>query len=218
MDKKVTKSDFSTKAFTLVELLVVMGLLAILSVSIGIGVKSQIAKGHDARRKADLLNIKVAMRSYYEDKGIYPPEDQVTCDSTFMAPYLDKIPCDPTSSGKYVYTYLNPDPNKYAVFTNLEQTSDPAIAGVGCIQGCGPSGANYYISSDNLSYSSSSGEEGVLPTCPSSNAPADQRYCFANVCSGCCPGAGFRCSRNGNRCLADPSCITPTPTLPPVID
>lgn len=204
------------EGFTVVELLIVMALIAILSIGALVAWQSQFAKARDAQRKTDLDKMQIALRLYYEDNGRFPTADLMECRSTLMAPYLDMVPCDPKNLGNNIYNYVSDGPNKYVIYTNLEYTGDRVITDIGCSSGCGPDNANYFVSSDNVDVGSSGGEEGTLPTCPNSQAPEDERYCFANVCSTCCPPGGYRCSRTGTRCIVDVSCIpTPIPTPPP---
>lgn len=109
--------------------------------------RGQIFKGRDARRKADINRIQIAIEEYEKDHNCYPPPDLLLCDpGTGLRPYIDKIPCDPETGEDYVY---DKDPNScagwYRIFTNLENTSDDNITA-----NVGPGGSyNYYASSPN---------------------------------------------------------------------
>lgn len=59
--------------FTLVELLVVIAFLAIIAVIIINALRSSLWKGNDAKRKADLDRIKIALEEYEKDHNCYPP-------------------------------------------------------------------------------------------------------------------------------------------------
>lgn len=113
------------RSFTLVELLIIIGLIAILVAALIVLIDPlhQIYKSEDARRKSDLATLNKAMEDYYNDKGCYPkPEDicydtpinicsgigafktvqSKTCNicgfestSPSFAPYLNQLPCDP---------------------------------------------------------------------------------------------------------------------------
>lgn len=206
-----------SKGITLVEVLIVAALLSILAIAGFSGWNLQISKARDAKRKADLQELRIALAGYYEDEGRYPNTEDVFCGATLFAPGMPEVPCDPVNTGNTVYLYESEAPDSYVIYVILEFDGDDAITEVGCEDGCGPGGIyNYFVASENLSIGTGGGEEGVLPTCPSSNAPANQRYCFANECSSCCPGQGYRCSRTGKSCISDSSCIpTPTPTPTP---
>jgi len=138
-------------SFTLVELLIVIGLLAaILFVAIIlINPIQQIGKANDARRKSDLAMLKKSFEEYYNDKGCYPKPNQVcygtisnlcnanrvitqTCyicgneaGSPDFSPWVPKLPCDPEHARlKYMY---QSEGNKTS-FCN----DDPLTAGKTC--------------------------------------------------------------------------------------
>lgn len=133
--------------FTLIELLVVVAVIALLSV-LAINVYfRQIAKGNDARRKADINRIKIAVEEYEKDKNCYP--QYVTCGSVPsqpIYPYLRNVPCDPLTKKSYTYNYENSTcPNWYIFYSKLQNSSDGSIT-----IGVGPSSAfNYYSGSAN---------------------------------------------------------------------
>lgn len=62
------------EGFTLMELLIVVGLIAILAIVaiILFNPWSQIGKGYDTKRKHDLNELRKAYEDYYNDKGCYP--------------------------------------------------------------------------------------------------------------------------------------------------
>jgi prepilin-type N-terminal cleavage/methylation domain-containing protein len=62
----------SRKGFSLVELMIVIGIIAVLSAVVLGSIGSSRAKARDARRKSDLVNIQVALRIYREENGSYP--------------------------------------------------------------------------------------------------------------------------------------------------
>lgn len=90
------------KGFTLVELVITVGLVAILSA----GVMSLIGQGsskyaRDARRQTDLQTIVSALVMYRNDRGEYP---ESTNDLTGPTVYLSPVPVDPANSTVYRYT------------------------------------------------------------------------------------------------------------------
>lgn len=135
------------KGMTLIELIVVLSIVAILIV-LAIGFfRGQILKGNDARRKADVNRIKIAVEEYEKDHDCYPTPDVVVCDpGNGLTPYIDKIPCDPETKSSYYYDYENSAcPSWYRVYADLDNTLDPAAQA-----SCGPNGAfNYYAGSPN---------------------------------------------------------------------
>ncbi|MFC1656709.1 type II secretion system protein [Patescibacteria group bacterium] len=64
------------KAFTLIEILVVVFIIAILSTLIIINLNSSRAKARDAKRKTDLGGIKTALEIYADNYSFYPEEAQ----------------------------------------------------------------------------------------------------------------------------------------------
>lgn len=118
--------------FTLIELLIVVTIIVVLGIAILLAINpmSQIFKGYDARRKADLNQIKIALENYYADHECYPQFPSVdssgrptyTCGSDFLKPYLASMPCDPNSKSPYVI-YLNPSnttcPQQFAVYAQI---------------------------------------------------------------------------------------------------
>ena len=137
------------KGFTLVEILITISVLAIL-LTIGLAyVLPQFRKGNDAKRKANLNRIQIALEEYERDFECYP--STLTCPSDAqLASYLDPVPCDPTTDDPYYYEVeAGSCPGWYRLYADLENTADPIIKELGCDAGCGPFGANYYVGSPN---------------------------------------------------------------------
>jgi len=213
------------KGFTLIELLIV---IAIVSVFIFAGIfayRLQLAKGRDARRKADLNKIQNTLEDYYNDNGSYP--SSFVCGDTQGKPlegYAITISCDPLNNLFFNYYYSNdsttPKKSWYKIFGKLENTTDPIISKLDCESGCGPDGNyNYWVSSPNVSSPAQQpGEDwpaigGATPTptlAPTSTPtpvpppPCEGQFygCFSGVCepiSGCeqCPSKNYM----------DPNCL-----------
>jgi len=120
------------KGFTLSEILVVVTIIVVLGMALLVGINpmAQIFKGYDSRRKSDLSKIKIALESYYSDHDCYPQfpltdsqgRPSYACDSDFLKPYLDAIPCDPNSKKPYTI-YVTPVnsscPQQYAVYAQI---------------------------------------------------------------------------------------------------
>lgn len=100
-----------SKGFTLIELMIVMGLIAVLSA----GLFSVFGQGsqrysRDVRRQADLQTIAAALAMYRQDQGSYPrcggATPPVACAASAiqnLAPYLAMIPADPVTGRQYSY-------------------------------------------------------------------------------------------------------------------
>ncbi len=139
----------SKKGFTLAELLIVVAILAILLIILLVNLRTQIARGDDIKRKADLAKIQKSFEEYYNDKQCYPPTAIIAnCGSSDLAPYLNQVPCDPTTKKPYLYVTGTPTAcDGYHLCAKLEDLSDPEIVRIGCSpQGCGwGAGYNYCV-------------------------------------------------------------------------
>jgi prepilin-type N-terminal cleavage/methylation domain-containing protein len=112
------------KGFSLIELVVVMGILGTL---IGVGFSSyssSLTKSRDAKRKSDLHQIQVALEQYKQVNGTYPATSWVNSTAgTAWIPgltstYIKSLPVDPVNTvktppgapdedGNYVYGYYS---------------------------------------------------------------------------------------------------------------
>lgn len=138
--------------FTLIELLITIAIVAVLAVVFLFLARTQMNRARDADRKSDLEKIKIVFEDYYNDNSCYPPETILNnCEGDELQPYLDKIPCDPSTKDPYLYQPVpGAECSGYRLYAQLAATDDPAIARVGCSgpDGCGVgSGYNYGISS-----------------------------------------------------------------------
>lgn len=151
-------------AFTLVELLIVVSIIAILAGILFMGnIQSSFQRTRDVKRKQDLVKLAKTFEDYYNDNQHYPPNDQNTpndpsngfIDNTpWDSPWTDRIPQlpnDPLAPNREYFYQTNPyNQNFFALYAKLEDTNDPDIYNVGCRAGCGPNLAyNYVILSPN---------------------------------------------------------------------
>lgn len=154
---------YRDKGFTLTELLIVVSIMVILLLFIFLNIKTQLLRGRDARRKADLDKIQKSFEEYLNDKACYPGAPILNnCGSSDLSPYMSKVPCDPTSKQPYLYVVGIPNAClMYHVCAKLEDKTDPDIARIGCdpYNGCGfGMGYNYCVS-----YGSSATAVGFVP-------------------------------------------------------
>ncbi|QQG41115.1 MAG: prepilin-type N-terminal cleavage/methylation domain-containing protein [Candidatus Levyibacteriota bacterium] len=117
------------KGFTLIELLVVIviiGILTTLLMANFIGIRQ---RARDGQRKSNLRQIQAALEIYRADLGSYP-SSLPACNNAFVggsppATYIQKIPCDPLNTGKYVYTYVQAGSGTgYNLYACLENVND----------------------------------------------------------------------------------------------
>lgn len=161
------------RAFTLVELLVVISIIGVL-VTIGlVSFMSSQARGRDAARKSDLKQISSALELYYSDYGKYPTASSgeiAACpyDPSAVPPtgaecvwgqsefsdtkttYFKVMPKDPVSSHSYLYR-VDTTGQKFQLFANLENTQDinlitPPLTNIFC---GGTTLCNFAITSPN---------------------------------------------------------------------
>lgn len=90
--------------------------------------ESLLPKIRDARRKADLKQILVALKNYKEEKQQYPILTDDTKDGSFLetgSEFLGgKVPLDPLHPTNY-YKYVGSDGNTFVLSAVLEDKTDP---------------------------------------------------------------------------------------------
>lgn len=157
------------RGFTLIELIVVMGVLAIFSSFLvaTLNPMEQFKKTSDSQRKNDLVQIQRALEVYYQDFGKYPDSTdyKIVYNSSTLgwgsawAPYMNFLPKDPSASRSYIYV-VSPNGQSYWIYASLERGGkDPQACnsdGSACsnVPGgvtCGSGICNYGVSSPNVS-------------------------------------------------------------------
>jgi prepilin-type N-terminal cleavage/methylation domain-containing protein len=117
----------SKKGFTLIELLVVIAIIGILATLVLLQLGTARSRARDAKRIADVSQLRSAIELYYEDNGGKYPGDFYASKGIFTK-YLTNIPVDPLNSS-LGYGYKTKDANKYSyqVWTELEQRAGGAL-------------------------------------------------------------------------------------------
>lgn len=206
------------------ELLIVVAILGILAIMfLMVNWKRNVYRAMDARRKTDVANIRTAFEEYYNDNECYPPLEVLdNCGSSGMptdpvkpglAPYLKRVPCDPTTKTPYLY---EPDSASNLctgnrVCTQLQDQHDPDIASIGCdpVQGCGwGSGWNYCLAT-GTTITAPGFVPGVSPTpMPTPTPFYEGRFACSSV--GVCGDVGFPppggCPRSWNNANCSNMC------------
>ncbi len=137
--------------WTLAELLIVVAILVVLALLILLAMRSNIDKGFDAKRKADLEELRISLEDYYNDKECYAPEGSFdNCASPDVGRCMRAVVCDPRSKDPYLYVPQTNPCTGYVACASLRNKGDPDIEKLGCdpVEGCGwGAGYNYCISS-----------------------------------------------------------------------
>jgi general secretion pathway protein G len=93
------KKNNLKKAFTLVEMLIVVIIIGILISALLPKITGAQAKARDTARQTSLSQISTALTMYFNDNGEYPDG---TCTSALtgsnMKPYLREVPKDPQTN------------------------------------------------------------------------------------------------------------------------
>lgn len=117
----------SNKAFTLIELLIVISIIGLLSSVILASLKSARAKARDAKRAQDMRQIQMALTLYYDDNNKFP---DTTCpcgnggwetsDADInqflesLAPkYISKVSVDPINKRDAGFSFFGPRAGSY---------------------------------------------------------------------------------------------------------
>lgn len=142
-----------SKGFTLVELLVVIAIISILATLLLLQLGLARAKARDAKRIADINQVRSALELYFDDNGSYMATNVMT---GLKPTYLINIPRDPIAAGCtdtyagtvstifncYGYAW-NPaaSPRSFQIWAELEQRNTNALNNDTDINSTGWSGA-----------------------------------------------------------------------------
>lgn len=129
------------QGFTLIELMIVMGIVAVLGGAVSvISITGNLQKGRDGRRQTDLEAIRSALEIYRSDKSSYivasgVPDVVLT---TLRPDYTQAVPVDPSASYKYYYSGTA---TGYSLCAYLEKAADANL----CAGNCGTKSCNYKV-------------------------------------------------------------------------
>ncbi len=148
--------------FTLIELLVVIAIMSILTIITVSQYGSARKRSRDIARKADLNSLSKAILTYYADYGYFPQVVNIVWggefdDSTGYI-YMKLVPQENYTSGgwdQYCYAIKGDDPlepDKFALFSDLENDEDGEYFSDYSPAGCSPS-YNFAIFSPNAAIS-----------------------------------------------------------------
>ena len=113
--------------FTLIEIVVVIGIMAFFSAIIYSSFDTSRAKSRDQKRVSDVSTIQLALEQYFQKNGVYPLTLNKLLDtpSGSTNPYISVIPSDPTNvyeNQYYPLTRVEGSPNcvSYHLWTTFE--------------------------------------------------------------------------------------------------
>ncbi len=130
-------------AFTLVEILVVVTIIGMLAAAGSVSYTAFTKNSRDARRKADLEQIRSAIELYRSNVGSYPTNSELTVSCTPTDgikdisgnTYMNKVPLDPKCP-KSSYAYQS-DGKTYLLGAAMESGSSSCSAPPnGCVLQC----------------------------------------------------------------------------------
>lgn len=132
--KSKIKNKKASLAFTLVELLVVVSIMAIV---VGVAVVSYTSvnrRSRDAKRRADIEQLRSALEMYRADIKGYPGigggnwTDAANLSTDLVPGYIPTIPADPKSTQTYRYMGTNESGGKYYGYclSALLESENPA--------------------------------------------------------------------------------------------
>ena len=137
------------KAFTLIELLIVIAIIGMLSTLFVPNFMGARERARDAQRKSDLKQIQKALEMYRQDQNppTYPTAGPLTdhfgsCNDQFGTTniYMNKIPCDPLGPTPYYYLPNNSNLT-YTLCACIENKADSDATSGNCSNTC-PLGIN----------------------------------------------------------------------------
>lgn len=130
-----------TKAFTLIEILIVLAVIGVLAAIVIASTASARAGARDTRRVGDLKEIQLGLAVYYDVNRSYP-----AALSTLAATgqkYLPAIPTDPTGAA---YEYVRLTTTTYCLGATLESLNHSPGDNSACSTG---GSANYKVQQPN---------------------------------------------------------------------
>ncbi len=119
MKKLVKSQKLNIKGFTLVELLIVIAIIAILSVTAYVALGGQTSKARDSRRMQDLSAVQNALEIYFINNDSFYPDDL----DLLTAKEMPKLPTDPITDAVYAYN-TNSTNKRYQLGATLEINPD----------------------------------------------------------------------------------------------
>jgi type II secretory pathway pseudopilin PulG len=123
------------RGLTLLEFVIVLGVLVFLALLFSISLRTSQAQIRDTQRVTDINAIQTAVEFYFNAHGAYPaPTSEQgnpwgTLDE-LLSPYLPDglMPTPPTSKETYVYFFSGENPQQYMIAARLDQSSNKNLS------------------------------------------------------------------------------------------
>lgn len=87
--------------FTLIEIVIVIGIMAVLTAIIYSSFDASKAQSRDQKRVSDISSIQIALEQYFQKNGVYPVQLP-----SLVPTYISEIPKDPSTNTNYNGNYF----------------------------------------------------------------------------------------------------------------
>lgn len=138
------KSRKTTRAFTIMELLVTVAIIALLSGIIMANLSGSRGKARDAQRVSDLGQLQLAMSLYFDRCNSYPSSLATTVNNgcptgVTLGTFIATIPTPPSGAGQSAYDYATLSSGSvvtnYVLHAVLEQYNAAVAKGLSSMPG-----------------------------------------------------------------------------------
>jgi general secretion pathway protein G len=133
------------KAFTLVEILVVVTIISLLASIAAVSYSRFVKQSRDARRKTDIEQIRAAIELYRNFNNVYPTPVPASSGMAFGSTtasitdangtiYMNRIPTDPMAAAAvgYTYFYMSLDPFQTYTLCAYIEGGDTSVSSNDC--------------------------------------------------------------------------------------
>jgi general secretion pathway protein G len=121
LPRRFTSRNDGVWGFTLLELLVVIGIIGILVALATVAYASTQKSGRNSRRKQDMVAVQNALEQYYGANTFVYPNN--SCESDAMTYLKSAWPVDPSNNATYTYTISSCTTTSYCICAKMESDS-----------------------------------------------------------------------------------------------
>lgn len=115
--------------FTLVEILVAVSIVILLATVGMVSYSAAGRGGRDAKRKADVEQLRSAVEIYKSENGFYPTESPSCVAQNLAGTYINPYPTDPKPT--YTYCYDRISNTQYRICAGIEAGGVPTLCSAG---------------------------------------------------------------------------------------